>query len=157
MVVPIVAVGALGGLALARATWTVARLFVGLAALQVAVHVVMWLGSGPSSVDPRLAPLAHQHGGSMVHEHMTVMLSPHMLAGHAVAVLATAVALVSVDRALVLLAAVARRLFPLWTPLVVPSAGASPSWWAPRRATVARSPHLVVVRGNAPPVSLSLI
>lgn len=150
-VVPIGLAGAAAGLALSRVAWTALRLFWGLAAAQVAVHALLWIGSGPGPVDPRLAPLGAAADEHLAHPAMA--LTPHMLAGHALAIAVTAVVLVSAERAASLLAQLARRLCPLWTHVDAPPPLPASLRRAERSAVVPRLPHLVTVRGHAPPAS----
>ena len=146
---PVLAAGALAGLALSRVAWTVPRIVAGLAAVQATVHTTLWIGSSSSTVDPRLASLLTSRVEP--HAHPAVVLTPHMLAGHVVAIALTAVVLVSAERAALLLAHLARRLAPRWTAVDVPHRLPRGVRAAERAAVVPRLLHLVTVRGHAPP------
>jgi hypothetical protein len=151
MAVPVLAAGALAGLVLSRVAWTVLRLAAGLAAVQAAVHTMLWIGSSSPTVDPRLASLLTS--GVESHVHPAVGVTPHMLAGHVVAIALTALVLVSAERAALLLAHLARRLAPRWTAVDVPHRMPRGIRAAERSAVVPRLLHLVTVRDHAPPVT----
>ncbi len=155
MAVPVVLAGAVAGLGLSRVAWTAARLVSGLFAAQLVVHALLWIGSGSSTVDPRLAGLATGHGAPQGHAHLTLSPTPHMIGGHAVAIVLTAVVLLSAERVALLLAHLARRLVPRWTRVDVPHP-VVPRLRAERSAVVPRLLHLATVRGHAPPGSLAL-
>ena len=146
--------GVVAGLALARVAWTAPRLFLGLAAAQVAVHALLWIGSGSSAVHPRLAAFAAPGHDGLAHG--TATPTPHMVAGHLLAVAVTAVVLVSAERAASLLTQVARRLCPLWTHVDAPPPAPSCPRYVDRITVLRRLHHLVTVRGHAPPSALVL-
>lgn len=154
--VPVALAGAATGLALSGVAWTALRLFSGLAAAQVAVHALLWIGSGSAPVDPRLTSLVAHGDQVLAHIHPSIVVTPQMLGGHALAIAVTAVVLVSAERAALLLAQLARRLRPLWThvdsPLPLPTSVRA----GERAAVVPRVPHLVTVRGHAPPATVVL-
>jgi hypothetical protein len=112
---------------------------------------MLWIGSSSTTVDPRLASLLTSRGES--HVHADVLVTPHLLGGHAVAIALTAIVLVSSDRAVRLLAHLARRLAPRRTPVDVPHRLPRGIRGAERAAVVPRLLHLLTVHCHAPPVT----
>lgn len=153
LVAPALLAGAVAGAALSHVAWTAVRLLAGLVAVQLAVHVMLWIGSASPAVDPRLASLATGHGDPQAHAHLMTTLTPHMLAGHAVAISLTVAVLLSAERAALLLAHLARRFAPRRAPVDVPHRLPRGISAAERAVVVPRQLHLVTVRGHAPPAS----
>ncbi len=140
------------GLVVARAGWSPGRLLAVLAAVQIAVHGAAWVSGGAGGgIDPRLAGAL-----DAAPMHHAAPFTARMLAAHALAVLAAAVLLVALDRAVRFLAHVAHRVLrPVRRPLV--PAPARPLVAAQTRPlALPAAPHLAVVRGNAPPVLLGI-
>ena len=147
----VVAAGGLG-LVVARAGWTPLRLLAVLLAVQVAVHAAAWVSGGAGgAVDPRLAgalDAAPAHHGAP--------FTLRMLLAHAAAVAAAAALLVAVDRAARFLAHVARRVLRPVRRAHVPVPARPVVAAQTRPLVLPAAPHLIVVRGNAPPVLLGI-
>jgi hypothetical protein len=140
------------GLVLARAGWTPVRLVSVLVAVQLAVHGAAWISGGAGSgVDPRLAGIAQAAPA-----HHAAPFSARMLLAHAVAVVAAAVLLLALDRACRFLVHVARRVLQPVRGVLVPTPFRADRPTQSRPITLPASPHLAVVRGNAPPVLLGI-
>jgi hypothetical protein len=135
------------------------RTVVGLASVQVLVHVVAsWSAAAP--LDPRLSAPGHGHAASHGVHVMTSHVLPgahsadvEMLAWHLLAVPLTALLLVALDRLAALIGRlvghVARnRPAPVRAPRL-PSLRPAPAFL---RAVPSRA-HLDVLRGNAPPAA----
>jgi hypothetical protein len=140
------------GLVLARAGWTPLRLVAVLVAVQVAVHGAAWIGGGTGGgVDPRLAGLAPP-----APVHHAAPFSARMLLAHGAAVVAAALLLLALDRACGFLAHVARRVLQPVRRILVPAPVRRVRPAQTRPLSLLAAPHLVVVRGNAPPVLLGI-
>jgi hypothetical protein len=100
---------AAGCVLVSRTRWTASRLLLALLGIQAAVHATLWFETGSRTVDSRLTGLA-AHGHA--HEHVSVVgAAPAlMLAAHLVAALAAAALLASLEGAVWLLVALARRI-----------------------------------------------
>jgi hypothetical protein len=144
------------GAAVSGTRWSRLRLLGALAAVQVVVHGAAWISGGSGApVDPRLAAAAGDalpehlaHAAHTAHAPFTV----RMLLAHLVAVVLAAVLLAATEHAAAFVVATARRLAPP-AKVVLPALPPVPlrdvvvAWPMP-------APHLVVVRGHAPPVLL---
>ena len=143
------------GLVVARAGWSPRRLVAVLVAVQVAVHGAAWVGGGAGSgVDPRLADVVGAVGA--MPGHHAAPLTGRMLIAHAAAVVAAAALLVALDRVARLIAHVARRVLRTVRRVLVPAPARPVVAAQSRPLALPCAPHLVVVRGNAPPVLLGI-
>lgn len=127
-----------------RTQWTTSRLLVALLGMQVVAHGALWLEGGGHAAHARLAALAdaapaHAHAGAGDATDLRMLLA------HVAAVAVAAVLLAGLDAAVVLLAALARRLRPVVlaaAPTLPPrrAGRAAPGLaaWALERSTVVR-------------------
>jgi hypothetical protein len=134
-----------------RTRWAAPRLLVALLGIQAAVHATLWFETGSHPVDSRLMGLSGAHG----HEHLTAGGSSPavMLAAHLVAAVAAALLLASLEGAVWLLVALARRILRPVAAVRIPALPRTASR-APRPSVV---PALVLgaVGRRGPPVGLA--
>jgi len=130
--------------------WTVGRVVVALAAVQLVVHGTQWVAGAAGPVDPRLARLATD---APAHRHAADLgLTPTMLVAHLAALSLAAVLLARVDDAVLRLVHLARTVLGLTpVPAVLPSP-AQPARLLPRRPARPRSLALLASPRRGPPV-----